>query len=108
MAMMWSPSTTLPVGVDGDDAVGVTVEGQADVGAALATTACCSGAGWVDPQRSLMLVPSGSAWMTVDVGAERGEHVRADRRARRRWRSRARRAARRAARPSRAATRWST
>ena len=32
MAMMWSPSTTAPGVVDGDQPVGVAVEGQAGVG----------------------------------------------------------------------------
>ena len=35
IARIWSPSTTLPVVVDGQAAVGVAVEGEADVGAVL-------------------------------------------------------------------------
>ena len=70
--------------------VGVAVEGQAEVGAGVDDRAC-SAAGWVDPHRSLMLVPSGRSCEHVD------RRRRARRRAaggrlgrRRRWRSRRR------------------
>ena len=59
MARIWSPSTIRPVGVDGQAAVGVTVERDAEVGAVLATTAERSESMWVEPQFSLMLMPSG-------------------------------------------------
>ena len=54
--------------VDGEHAVGVTVEGQPGVGAAVRTPSWRS-SGWVDPQPALMFVPSGGA-QHLDVGTE--------------------------------------
>ena len=48
--MMASPSTTPPVGVDGQAAVGVAVVGQAEVGA-VDTTACCNAPGGLTRSR---------------------------------------------------------
>ena len=82
IAMRWSPSTSAPVGVDGQHPVGVTVEGQPDVGALGSTTAACRSSGWVEPQPALMLVPSGSAWITVTSAPSAPQHRRRDRRRR--------------------------
>ena len=62
----WSPSTISPVAVDRDEPVGVAVERETDVRAALATTSRASEAGAVAPQSTLMLTPSGSTWIAVD------------------------------------------
>ena len=64
MPRTWSPSTTVAGRIDGDEPVGVAVEGEADVGAARATTSAASEAGAVAPARTLMFTPSGSLWMT--------------------------------------------
>jgi hypothetical protein len=60
-----------PVVVDGQQPVGVAVEGQP-------RSACCSttarrpaSSGWVDPQPALMLVPSGSQPMATTSAPSR-------------------------------------
>ncbi len=62
------PVDHVAAGVHGDDPVGVPVEGQAQVGV-LATTASARRRGSVEPQPSLMLVPSGSAARTATTSA---------------------------------------
>ena len=112
IASIWSPSTTVAALVDRDHPIGVAVEGQADVGAGLEHR-LHAGRGVVEPQPSLMLVPSGAALSTstsapsarsaVGRGPERGavaavdHHAQAGEvaalRASRRGRRRSRRAA---------------
>ena len=65
IARIWSPSTTLPVVVDGQAAVGVAVEREARVGAVLERRPSAARSRWVEPQPSLMLSPSGSAWIAT-------------------------------------------
>jgi hypothetical protein len=55
--------------VDGDQPVGVAVEGQAGVGPSATTSRRFSG--WVAPQRSLMLQPSGWSLMTMTSAPRR-------------------------------------
>ena len=64
------------VAVDGEHAVAVAVEGEAGVVAARRARAAASASTCVEPQPSLMLRPSGSAAMHVDVGAEAAEDLR--------------------------------
>ena len=66
------------LGIDGERAVGVAVEGDADVGARGARRPPAAACGWVEPQPSLMFVPSGSAWSTSTRGAEAAQHPRGD------------------------------
>ena len=94
--MIWSPSTTAPGVVDGEAAVGVTVVGDAEVGAVLEHAPRAAGRGASSRTPSLMLRPSGSAPITIDLGAGVGERLGRDARRRRRGRSRPRRAGRRA------------
>ena len=53
--------------VDGDDPVGVAVEGQPEVGPAGSATVRASSPGSVEPHLSLMLVPSGASCSAVTV-----------------------------------------
>ena len=76
--MIWSPSTMLPFGVDGEAAVGVAVVGDAHVGAALARTARPGSSRWVEPTPSLMFRPSGSAPITVTRAPASREHLGRD------------------------------
>ena len=55
----------VPLVVDGQAAVGVAVEGDADVGAVLDHGRAAAAPRWVEPQPSLMLSPSGSAPITT-------------------------------------------
>ena len=71
-AMRWSPSTSCARLVDRQHAVGVAVEGQARRRPRRRPPRRWRASGWVEPQPSLMLRPSGSAWSTSTVGAERG------------------------------------
>ena len=85
--------------VDGHRAVGVTVEGQPEIGAVRRRTAAASEAGVGGPHPALMLRPSGSVVDHDDVGAGRGRGPGRPCRWRRRWRRRRRCAGRRAAAP---------
>ncbi len=96
MAMIWSPSTSAPGVVDREHPVGVAVEREADVGARRRRPPLAASSGWVEPQPSLMLRPSGVGVehrrrrrraRAQDAGRERGrgavgavEHDRAARR----------------------------
>ena len=60
-AISSSPSRTRPSRVDGDHPVAVAVEGEADLGARRRAPARRARSGWVEPQPSLMLRPSGSS-----------------------------------------------
>ena len=64
IAMIWSPSTSLPVVVDRQAAVGVAVEREAGIGAVLEHRGL-QRPRWVEPQPSLMLRPSGSALIAI-------------------------------------------
>ena len=64
--------------VDGQAAVGVAVEREADVGAVLEHGRAAARSRWVEPQPSLMLRPSGSAWIAITVGAGVAQRPRPD------------------------------
>ena len=65
IARIWSPSTSWPACVHGQAAVGVAVEGDAEVGAVLDARPRCSDSRWVEPQPSLMFSPSGASWIAT-------------------------------------------
>ena len=67
-----------PVVVDGQQAVGVAVEGEAEVGAARPTTAAASESRCVAPHRSLMLRPSGVLWMATTSAPAAANSARGD------------------------------
>ena len=70
----------VPAIVDGEHAVGVAVERDAQVGCPGATTAVCSSSGWVDPQPLVDVAPVGPIGDDRDVGAEPAEDLGSDRR----------------------------
>ena len=90
IAMIWSPSTTSPAAVDREAAVGVAVVGDAQVGAVLERRPPRTASRWVEPQSSLMLRPSGSAWIAMTSAPASPVRRRRRRRRPRRWRSRPR------------------
>ena len=59
--MIWSPSTTVAVGVDREHAIGVAVEREPEVEAARDARRSRARRGASSRTRSLMLTPSGSA-----------------------------------------------
>ena len=71
-----SPLATAPVVVDGHQPVGVAVESQAQVGPVL-DHRLGQRPGWVDPQPSLMLVPSGSQPMATTSAPSRSKTLAA-------------------------------
>ena len=71
ITMIWSPSTSSPCSSTAMHTVGVAVEREPERRAPCSTTARCSDSGYVEPQSSLMLRPSGSALQHVDL-AHRG------------------------------------
>ena len=82
MPSTWSPSTICPARIDRDQPVGVAVEREADVGAALRRPHAPARPGRSRRSWTLMLTPSGSAWMTSTVGPGRRAGSGADRAAR--------------------------
>ena len=71
MPSTWSPSTTRAVPSTAMQPVRVAVEREADVGALRRRRPRPATPGAVAPQPTLMFTPSGSLWMTLDVGAGR-------------------------------------
>ena len=82
MAIMWSPSTMRAGVVDGDQPVGVAVEGQPDVGTVGSRRLRPTTDGNVAPHASLMLRAVGRVVDHDDVGAEPLEHGAGDARRR--------------------------
>ena len=69
--MSSSPSTTVAGAVDGQHAVAVAVEREADVVAAVDDGLAPARSTWVEPQPSLMLRPSGASLSAVTVAPRR-------------------------------------
>ena len=75
--MSWSPSTSSPVRSTASTR-SASPSNARPASAPRSTTVRRRSAGWVEPQPSLMLGPSGSAWSTTTLGAEPAQHVGGD------------------------------
>ena len=86
-AMTLSPSMAFPCSSTSQAAVGVAVEGDAQIIARRLTTRRARCSRWVEPQPLLMLTPSGSVWMKSAWSPEAAGTGPAQWRRPRRWRS---------------------